>query len=780
MATRCVRNGLLVALACGTLAVTAAEPAAPRPAVAILHGTYDPNRHAAEHDGVLAGLGWTASKYALTDLERLLADLDRFDLVIANPLFNYGPDGRDLGLQGEVWRRFLERGGALVLTDCNYPVCVDWLQRIAPSCAVTTEPCTATQAATESTPPHPLHALPNLVAGRNSWQHLVLPAGGWETLTHCGDGQAAAAVQPLGTGLLLISSSWPLRSADLENLWTNLQVRRLGLAVTRFETAAPTLWERDASLGLRSLGKDAVTATLVQTLEPLQGPARRDTAVATLGPGGVAALHLAWSLTRADDGARARLDLDVAGQPLTLSAQTLALPPLLDVTLRQPAYRGILLASALPSELVLLVTTTPDTQPLADLTVAVQVCAAGGAVVAKLDRQAVTVGAAVLRVPLAGIAPDEYVVRTELRQGDAVAASVERTLSILPDRPATVTIDEEMALRVDGKPFFPLGMYHVGEAELPAMAVLGLNTVQGWGGDLERARRFLDTAHAQRLKVLLEMGGLVDQKVDTAAIAAHVQAFKDHPALLAWYVRDEPAAGQQAVVREAAELFHRLDRTHPTYVVSCSPGDFPAQAQLADIFAVDPYPLPGGPITMVAQWADAAWKATQGRRPVWLIPQAHDNTSYELPPPARGAKPPTREQERCMVYQSLVHGAKGIVWYTWDDGPNMGAKYHPALQDVIRELCTEIAALAPWLLSGTQRQFQAADGKVHGLVGATAAGRRLIVVNTASTAVSAEFQVVEAPPGQGFTPLAGGPEKAVRDGRLALELAPLDVQVFSF
>jgi hypothetical protein len=371
-------------------------------------------------------------------------------------------------------------------------------------------------------------------------------------------------------------------------------------------------------------------------------------------------------------------------------------------------------------------------------------------------------------------------VHTELWRGDTVVATVAPPLALLPDRPGTVVIDAQMNLRVDGKPFFPLGMYHVGEAELPAVAALGLNTVQGWGGDLERARRFLDTAQANGLKVLLEMGGLVDTQVHTDAIEAHVKAFQDHPALLAWYVRDEPSAGQQAVVRAAAELFHRLDRTHPTYVVSCSPSDFAAQAELADIFAVDPYPLPGGPITMVAQWAEAAWKATQGRRPVWLIPQAHDQSSYGEIAPKRGANPPTPAQERCMVYQCLVHGAKGLVWYTWDDGPNMGLKYHPALQSTLRELCTEINALAPLLLSGTQRQFSTSEGKVHGLVCVAPAGRRLIVVNTAAEPVTAAVEVGEAPPGALFSPLAGGPDAQGRDGRLTLTLEPLEVRTLGF
>ena len=215
-------------------------------------------------------------------------------------------------------------------------------------------------------------------------------------------------------------------------------------------------------------------------------------------------------------------------------------------------------------------------------------------------------------------------------------------------------------------------------------------------------------------------------------------------------------------------------------MVSCRPSEFAAEAHLADIFAVDPYPLPGGAITTVAKWTDAARKATLDERPVWLIPQAHDNTSYDRKPPERGARPPTPEQERCMLYQCLIHGAKGIVWYTWDDRPNMGVKYHPAMQAVIRELCAEATALAPLLRDGSQRPFSAAEGKVHGLVCVAPEGRCLLVVNTVSAAVSAAFEVEEALPGQVYTSLDGGARVTGQGKRLTLPLPALAGQAYRF
>lgn len=781
------RTGLYVlCLAAVTLSTAASEPAGapsagPVPRVAVLHGTYDHQRHHQEHDAVLQQLGWSVTKFALTDVDRLVADLGRFDMVLGNPLFNYGPDTRDFSVHAQAWRAFLERGGAIVLTDCNYPGCVDWLGRIDASCAAATAPCKTDQPASEATPPHPLHSLPNEVTGRNSWQHLVLPDTGWEVITRCGDGQTTAAAHPLGAGLLVVTSNWPVRATELENVWSNVRLRRLGIAATRFARAADGHWQGAVSVGLRRSQGEAKAATLRMTVKPATGQPRSTTAGGKLTGDTETVLRLPYRVHREDDGGRLQLSLDVMGQTVVLLDQTLALPPLLAVQVRRPAYRGTALASTWPGEVVLSAVVTPDAEDVRELTLGVQVCAAAGSEMGRLERQAVPQGEATLRVPLASPAPGTYVARTELRRDASVLAAVECQLNVLPTGPATVVIDQERSLVVDGTPFFPLGMYHVGEADLPAVAALGINTVQGWGGNLARARRFLDTAQANDLKVLLEMGGMVGQKVDREAIEAHVQAFKDHPALLAWYVRDEPSPAQQPLVREASALFRRLDAAHPTYLVSCRPAEFAAEAHLADIFAVDPYPLPRGAIATVAKWADEACKAARGELPVWLIPQAHDNTSYDRKPPERGANPPTAAQERCMVYQCLIHGAKGIVWYTWDDGPNMGAKYHPTMQAAIRELCGEIRLLAPWLLHGRQRRFTAAEGSVHGLVCVAPEGRCLLVVNTAGEAVTAAFDVEEALPGQVYTPLGGCEPVVTGPGkRLTLPLPPLAGQAFRF
>ena len=53
----------------------------------------------------------------------------------------------------------------------------------------------------------------------------------------------------------------------------------------------------------------------------------------------------------------------------------------------------------------------------------------------------------------------------------------------------------------------------------------------------------------------------------------------------------------------------------------------------------------------------AAW-ATAGRvTPVWAIIQDFEGWGWQ--------RFPTNEEERCMVYLALIHGAQGMTWYTY-------------------------------------------------------------------------------------------------------------------
>ncbi len=82
----------------------------------------------------------------------------------------------------------------------------------------------------------------------------------------------------------------------------------------------------------------------------------------------------------------------------------------------------------------------------------------------------------------------------------------------------------------------------------------------------------------------------------------------DHPALLAWYIADEPNGYriEPDSLLKIYNLVRELDPWHPVTIVFMAP--FLSSRQYADaldIVMADPYPVPDSPISMVG---DAAGK----------------------------------------------------------------------------------------------------------------------------------------------------------------------------
>ena len=237
----------------------------------------------------------------------------------------------------------------------------------------------------------------------------------------------------------------------------------------------------------------------------------------------------------------------------------------------------------------------------------------------------------------------------------------------------------ERGIRVNGRPLFPIGLFCVGwtaedsPAALADAARLGCNTVHSyWAADIARStetvRGYLDEAARLGLKVTPTLG---DYRTPREAVATGNDAplreamkrmvgpLKDHPALLAWYVWDEPNVGVLAappeVVRAASDAVKREDPDHPTFFCFTpwhSLDRIDSYGACCDILAVDPY-VRAKYMGLVSESVRAARGAAGPSRPVWSIIWASQNAGQKIPLVA---------DMRCATYLSLIHGATGIFF----------------------------------------------------------------------------------------------------------------------
>ncbi len=700
------------------LLLAAATPAQPPRVALLLSGD---GRHADEFDGALSALGWTADRYTSRpeSLRSLAPKLCDYDMLIAAPLFNDRKDALLPGGDRRAYRLFLEEGGLIAVTDGSYPGVRAWLADIDPRLGgLETGACNSSQWAvngvtSDAEPPHPLRFFPSTIREPNSWAHLLKPTkdSSWRVVASCSEGLPVTLAQNVGKGLVSLSVLRQPSAKQLGNLYACLQLSRAGIVLRAFDLPPPAVGSGCVRLAFAE-GVVPDHCGFAYEIIPAKGPPQRfERAVS--GP----TFELPYRLSLRGP-VTARLLFKCNNRETVLFSRAAVLPPLMEV---MPAFScGRLSTDRRRPDAGFEVRLSPDEELLEGANVSLTGIGPDGKRVA-VAQTAVPArcGRFVLRLPLSQSLPaGDYAVRAVL-EGAKTLAEADAHFKIVAPVPAQTIIDEDNTLLVGGKPFFPLGLYHVDPTNYAEVAALGMNTVQYWTW---HDRRGLDLAAAHELKAVFELNHKSAQIARDA-----VAKFASHPALLMWYGLDEPAEGSYSMAGALRDAYHTSDGQHPVYSVSCRPDIFAEQAELADVFAHDPYGKP----QQVAEWMTRAVAAVQGRKPVFCV---------------LGCFGQERADElRSAAYLALAHDARGILWYPWHQmggGPlGVGLKNSPTQQAVIQQLCAEIAALTPALTATVRHPFVACDGRLHGILLEGRAQRLLLLVNATPEKMEVEAEL---------------------------------------
>jgi hypothetical protein len=248
-------------------------------------------------------------------------------------------------------------------------------------------------------------------------------------------------------------------------------------------------------------------------------------------------------------------------------------------------------------------------------------------------------------------------------------------------------LDRDGSVRTTYDParsFFPIGLYHALDGrhygrdfDLRMIEQSGFNFVHPWEGQRD-LRAFLDAAARAELKVFPAVRDLADART-----------IAGHPALLAWYVAEEPLYHGGVAERGLDELprvralmrdLKALDPARVSVILE-SPKILPpwreawlAWAREAPLHALDIYPIvedaglearrarlsyPRG----IPEAISESFEATAHRRPVWLVVQAFASPFHW---PVQRWLMPTPEELRAMAYAGVVAGATGLLYFALD------------------------------------------------------------------------------------------------------------------
>ncbi len=300
------------------------------------------------------------------------------------------------------------------------------------------------------------------------------------------------------------------------------------------------------------------------------------------------------------------------------------------------------------------------------------------------------------------------------------------------DAGSRVEVVGDTCVLVDGKRFFPVGIYSAGVDDFPKLAEAGFNLVHTyhWEGvsGHDGGKAWLDAAQKHGFKALVGLYRPRVKKMQFEACIDRIRRYRHHPAVLAWHTMDEPAwekegnRGEQ-YMPAAYQLVRKHDADHPVTAVVCHFADAKRFVDTVDILQADYYPIPpippshysGDGFRGIKTYVDAWREASNASKPFWFVCQAFDYSllkekSHDIP--AEWKRFPTRRELRTMTYTAIASGARGILYWSLSRLKNSREGSQVTGEDHwkrLRSVTVELKQLMPLLTANTPETIQGRD-----------------------------------------------------------------------
>jgi hypothetical protein len=243
----------------------------------------------------------------------------------------------------------------------------------------------------------------------------------------------------------------------------------------------------------------------------------------------------------------------------------------------------------------------------------------------------------------------------------SACASQQFQCEVTPSRPTAFDTDD-----------FLIGWYDsLIEANLAGVARSGANTVLPYAEYLkaDALRPYLDRAVASGLRVIVEIPRKWIRTRDLEAIRSYVRELKDHRAVRAWYLADEPELHRTdpGVLRSAYEVISSEDPAHPVAIAFSDVKKATAYAGTSDVYMWDDYLLtidtpPLGKLDLFYRKLRAA-SCAAATKAFWPVldayrhgEEAETKVTHRLP---------TSAEMRYMIFASLLERPSGLFFWWW-------------------------------------------------------------------------------------------------------------------
>lgn len=321
-----------------------------------------------------------------------------------------------------------------------------------------------------------------------------------------------------------------------------------------------------------------------------------------------------------------------------------------------------------------------------------------------------------------------YTIRISLQQGSKEVARAEQDWHIIRRSQAEVKLSDDGYPIVDGRKFFPLGIYNGGRFEEQGKA--GFNVTHGYNAmatapgvipNNQMAKQFLDNSHANGMKTLmLVTHGSHSRAVNDETIR-RIRIFRNHPGLLAWDEEEGVARGEAPLsfLKTLRNVLKKEAPEHPFMVGDCRDVVYNIKDR-SELFPVElmdmgmwwwyPFPMTKGAKSDALQGEEATTGLelvpptflTQAKttKPIWCGIQAYRK------PERKDGRFPTPTEYRAQAYLAVIHGAKGLMYYVGSGSGGNGILNKPeeGNWEYLKSLATELRSMAPVFMSPDDKE----------------------------------------------------------------------------
>lgn len=359
----------------------------------------------------------------------------------------------------------------------------------------------------------------------------------------------------------------------------------------------------------------------------------------------------------------------------------------------------------------------------------------------------------------------------------------------LAAKPNEVKIDRLTGtLLVDGWQWLPVGFYSSLNGRnfefLRSEVTQGINLYSPYHNisDENRADRmaYLDLCAQLGIKVNYNVCSLAgsqgvglslkaSREEKLAALRDEILRVKDHPALLSYYIADEPD-GQGVspeTLKQSYDLIHELDPYHPVSVVIISSLPARRYADTYDIIMADPYPVPNAPATEAPRMIGEIYDQMRYEKAVWLVPQVFGGGEI-------WTREPSAREVRLMVYGSILAGARGVQGF--HRMPDSGS---PLLWNGFKEVAVELQQIAPYLYDPNPSVVRTDNPQVTARLYHRDNHVLVVAQNMANEPLPVTLSIPETVPGNAQAQLIFENRKlSIKNGQIQDILSPMGTGVY--